>query len=445
MKKLLPLFFILVTYFLTSNLDAPLRWCSIIMMGVASLWIFTNIPLHISGLMGVCSLIIYQPENIKIFLAPFADPIIFLFMGGFFLAKSIELHQIDRWICYRVLTLKGIRGNTAKAMMMMTLLTALFSGILSNAATAALFIPLGIALLKDQPHHRFDLLLLISAGATIGGLITPLGSAPNLIALGVLERMTGKTITFIDWILIMLPISLLYLGFVFLVFKKELQSLTSSTDEIDIKLMPLSLDQKKIITLFSLAFLAWILPPLFSLPVPETLVAMILSCSLFLTPSSNSNVPLLPWSEAAQIDWGTLLLFGSGLSLAQSMQDMGLSQLIATQFDSLKDLPILVMFGIMIFSALALTEVTSNTALANILVPILLSISRFSDHPKLTVIIATLAVNLAFMLPVGTPPNAMVFATGKVSKKVMMKKGFILNVISLIYILLIAFIGMTFF
>ncbi len=428
--------------------------CAGIIVWVAGWWLCSLIPLHVTGLIGLIIAHFLGLSSWNELLIPYADPIIFLFMGGFFIAQAVELHRLDQWLVQKTLSLKYIRGNSQRLFIALTIITTLLSAFLSNTATAALVIPIGMQILRrsSAPQEAFKLVLLLAGAASIGGCITPVGSPPNMIALGLMEKITGHRPDFLSWVLHMTPLSLMMLLGLLLVYKKELRLLSTEEGLKDHAPQKLTNPQLILLSLILVTCLFWFLPGLVGAVstgkianflqtyFTESLVATLAGVILMLTPTRAG--PILPWREAQKIDWATLMLFGSGLSLGQLAFKSGLAAALATQLEMLAHLSPDVLLVIAIVATIFFTEIASNTATANLVIPVLLASSAFLMEADRTVYAIVAAANLAFMLPVGTPPNAIAFATGEVKLGDMLLRGFFANTISA---LLIIFFSLLFF
>lgn len=439
------LFLILVS--IPTGLTLPQQHLAAVMALVVCWWLGGSVPLPVTGLLGVSLATILGISNFEGALRGFANPVIFLFMGGFFLARAMHVHELDLWIARKALSFKFVGGHPVRILIAISLLAAFLSSFLSNTATTAMFVPIALSLFThlnvDEDHPSFILLLMVAYAATIGGITTPLGSPPNVIALSFLDKLGGIQIGFLDWVLKMLPLTLFTLGGLFLVFWRELKLLPAPVSTEVVAAPALTSAQKRLSFILLSAVFLWILPGVFQLilgaehelsiflqkRLPEAVVAILMSSFLFIFPRS-PGVALLTWNEARDIDWGTLLLFGSGISLGLMMFDTGLATLLgeALPFDRMPfAFSLLLIAGITLFA----TELVSNTATANLLIPLALTTSPFKENPMVPVLAIALSSNMAFMLPVGTPPNAIVFGTGKVKLSWMMSKGIQLNIICL--------------
>lgn len=431
---------------LSMNLEA--QKCAGIIVWVALWWLSPIIPLHISGIIGVMLAHFFQLASWKELLTSFADPIIFLFLGGFVLARAVEFHQIDRLMVQKTMKIRGIAGNAQTLFLALVVLTAMMSGFLSNTATTALVFPIGLEILK---RHSLDfkktgkLVLLLAGAASIGGTMTPIGSPPNMIALALMEKITGTRPDFLTWMLHMVPLAICMLAALIWLYRAEWRELPQVV-QIEEAAFHLKNEQRYVLLILITTGILWAIPGLFPLMgltqlgvfttrlFPESVVAVLALIALVLWPTRQG--PLLPWSEAQKIDWGTLLLFGSGLAIGDMAFKSGLAQLLGAKLETLAHLSPEVLLSLAVIATLSLTEIASNTATANLIVPILLASSSFAMTPERTIYAIVAAANLAFMLPVGTPPNAIVFSTGVFSFGTMLRKGFLANILSGMLILI---------
>jgi solute carrier family 13 (sodium-dependent dicarboxylate transporter), member 2/3/5 len=451
MKTLIlgPLLF-LIFLFLPTPLSEVQHSLAAIMLWVVVWWVHPVIPLTVTGLIGVSLVTILGVAPWSEALKGFSNPVIYLFMGGFFLARAMHVQEVDVWIARKCLAMKVIRGNPQRVFIAVTLLTAFFSSIISNTATTAMFIPIALSLFTylqiKEGSPSFKLLLLIPYAATIGGIGTPIGSPPNVIALSLMETMTGIRVSFLEWMAMMIPIMMICLMGLFLIFRKELKDLPTSGLNQMAPPDPLNKSQKRLLILLSSTVLLWMLPGFVELSLgsnhhltlfiikrmPESMIAIFMSSMLFIIPGKEKE-KLLLWKDAQHIDWGVLLLFGSAISLGQLMFETGLISKVGASlpFSSLPfAMALLLITTITLFS----TEIVTNSASANLLVPLVITTAPFSDNPKQGVLCVALACSMAFMMPVGTPPNAIAYGTGKLQLSWLLHKGIYLNVICLLTI-----------
>jgi solute carrier family 13 (sodium-dependent dicarboxylate transporter), member 2/3/5 len=436
------------------EMEPSAQKCAGLIVWVAGWWMCSLIPLHVTGMIGLIMAHFMNLSSWAELLVPYADPIIFLFMGGFFIAQAVEYHSLDKWLVHKTLSLNFIRGNSQRLFISLSVLTALMSAFLSNTATAALVIPIGIEILRRSkaPESAFKLILLLAGSASIGGTMTPVGSPPNMIALGLMQKILGHRPDFLSWVLHMAPLSLMMLLALIVYYKKDIYSLSSRSAMETHEPHELNNSQKILLSIIVMTCFFWFAPGIIAAlsqgpfaafmqkNFTESLVASLAGVILMITPTKGG--PLLPWREAQKIDWATLMLFGSGISIGQLAFKTGLASVLAMKLEALSHLSPELLLIIAIIATLFFTELASNTATANLIIPVLLASSAFLMNADRTIYAIVAAANLAFMLPVGTPPNAIAFATGKVSLMEMMKRGFFANCISAF---LIIFFSLIFF
>jgi sodium-dependent dicarboxylate transporter 2/3/5 len=331
-------------------------------------------------------------------------------------------------------------------MIMMAFLTAAFSAFLSNTATAAMFMPIALSLFHhlkiEKDHPSGSLLLMIAYAATIGGIATPIGTPPNVIAISLLDKLVGTRIGFIQWMGLMVPIAIIVMLALIFMFRKELNLLPAHAGENKVP-PPLNSNQKKVVGVMFMTMVLWILPSLASLGLgeshefsklllsrlPEGMVGVFMGTLLFFIPNGKGS-QLLSWSDAQRIDWGTLILFGAGISLGELVFQTKLAAVIGAHLP-FTALPFILALLLLITLTVFGSELVSNTAIANLLIPLTVATPPFSDHGVIPVLAVALGSSLAFMMPVGTPPNAIAYGTGLIPLKKMLQKGVCLNLISI--------------
>lgn len=418
-------------------------------------WLFTSIPLHISTLTGLLIGHLGGAISWEHTLLAFSHPVIFLFLGGFLMGKALESQKIDQRLALNIMAHPFFSKTPTRLFMALTFLTAFFSMWLSNVTTTAIFLPIALGIFKEFKIEKFQpqssLLLLICHASTIGGIATPIGTAPNVITLGLIKKFINVEINFAEWVFWIMPLAFLSLGILFFIFLPEMKSLErlDNKEHHTLKLKNLGAlksGEKKVLTGFIIAACLWIFPGFFGLIFgkehllvqkmlhlfPESLVAMAVACSFFFI-SNDKGEKILSWEKASTIDWGTLLLFGSGLALGDSMFESGIAQKIGRALGELGSGNTLIIISLIL--TLILTELASNTATVNLIIPIVLSLPASNSFRLALAIGVSMISNLSFMMPVGTPPNAMAYGTGFISLKKMLSKGFMMNIAHFILIL----------
>jgi sodium-dependent dicarboxylate transporter 2/3/5 len=398
--------------------------------------------------------------------APYADPVIFLFLGGVMLGAAME-----RWCLHRrlaLLTMLAVGTRPAQLVGGIMLATAAISMWVSNTATAVMMLPIGMSLVqfasgRGQSAANFAkcMMLGIAYAATIGGIGTVIGTPPNAVAMGFIERRYGVEIGFWGWLKIGLPILIVFLPLAWLclvklVFPCPAAAVSGARALIQQELRalgPPSRGEALTGVVFILAAVAWVLrQPLAGMlglvdrpagaPAEYLLtdagIAMIAALLLFTIPvDARSRTFLLEWKDAARLPWGVLILLGGGLTLAAAFGANGVDRYIGAGFKALSGLPVLAVVGIVTAIVVFTTEFGSNTAVVNIFLPIVAAAAvDLGVHPYLLIFPTALAASYAFMMPMGTPPNALAFASGHLRVPDMAKAGFLLNLLSILVITL---------
>ena len=384
-------------------------------------------------------------------------------MGGFLLATGIEKWSLHRRIALNIINLIGT--DLRKIVLGFILATGILSMWISNSATSLMMLPIGLAVVnqfKDQlgtsklaisENLGKAIMLGIAYSASIGGVATLIGTPTNIILASVVSDLYGYEIGFNEWMLFGLPLSavMLFICWYYLVnFSNPLPARFSLSDGKSIiktqltTLGKITYEEKMVMIVFGLVCFSWItrsfLLQQFLPGLDDTIIVLVGVVALFIIPSSTKGERILDWKTAERIPWGVLILFGGGLALAAGFKETGLAEWIGTRFTLIEGISFFLLLLIIIASVNFLTEVTSNVATASMLLPILASVALKLDlHPFGLMVGATLAASCAFMLPVATPPNAVVFGSGFLQMKDMVKAGFWLNVISIILVTLMVY------
>lgn len=336
--------------------------------------------------------------------------------------------------------------------------TAFLSMWISNTATSVMMLPIGTAIisqLKDDPGTSKDenavfgkaLMLAIAYSASIGGIATLIGTPPNLVFAGVVEEIYGIKISFLEWTMLGLPISIVLLAIcwkyltsmAFRIDKMEFPGGQAEIERLKNSLGKIAKQEKRVLTVFGLTAFFWITRSFLLTPfmpfIDDTIIALVAAVSLFIIPAGKGMGNLITWEEAVKIPWGIILLFGGGMALAKAFGDSGLAVWIGQQLVNLENLPLLLLIAVLVTAVNFLTEVTSNLATTAMLMPILATMAlALNVHPYMLMVSATLAASCAFMLPVATPPNAVVFGSGHLRIPDMMRSGLWMNLLSIVLI-----------
>ena len=401
------------------------------------------IPLALFPLFGILS-----PDDVA---RAYGHKLVLLMLGGFMLSAAMEKSGAHKRIALGMVNFFGSGSGRRLVFGFMTA-SAVLSMWISNAATALMLLPIAMAVVSQTSNRKFQIALLlgIAYGASVGGVATPIGTPPNLVFMGVYQEATGVEIGFLDWMKMALPVVLIMLPIVGF-------WLTRGIGTIDpIKLPSVGTWRKeeiRTLLVFGLTALFWVTrqQPFggwvgfaevqgMSLPYAnDASVALIGVLFLFVLPCGQGG-KLLDWETAAKIPWGVLVLFAGGLCLAGAFKSSGLSEMLGNSISSLGTLPVLLSIASICLAVTFLTEVTSNTATTTILLPILVTGAIAAGvEPKLFMIPATISASFAFMLPVATPPNAIVFGSEKFSVSEMAREGLVLNFVGILIVTLVCY------
>ncbi|MCT4641775.1 MAG: DASS family sodium-coupled anion symporter [Bacteriovoracaceae bacterium] len=405
-------------------------------------WLLTKVDLYVTGVLGVCLCVFAGLIDTKEAFSSFSHPLIYLFLGGFLVAKGFENQQLDKKIAIKILNLPLVKGNAIRSIFALILTSGFFSMWISNTAVTALMLPICLSVMSNidglTRRSKGFILLMIAYASSIGGITTPVGSTPNIIAMALLKENLNIEIGFLEWMLQMLPITvscLLILLIFIIINMKHLKLSIKSHPQNKRKLIESSSDFFALLC-FCLMIILWFLPSFISALKPYLhpgVVALFFGFILFLLPFKK---PILKSNDILSIDWPSLLLFGSGLAIGKVFFKSQLALIIA-QFISANILGENIYFTLILLVAFTIfaTELASNTATANVLVPIVISLGGQSPSNSIMYTSAiAIACSLAFMLPVSTPPNIIVYGTKKIKLNDMIKTGFFLNIIFILVI-----------
>ncbi|MBQ3882020.1 MAG: DASS family sodium-coupled anion symporter [Bacteroidales bacterium] len=463
---------------------------------VAFWWICEPVPIPVTSLIGPTLCVIFGVASATDAFKAFANPMIFLFMGGFLIAKGMMVNGLDKRIAYGIMSMKWVGDSPRKIFLAIGLACMLCSGWISNTATAAMMFPIALGLLEairemmaangkdiDLSKYKYatGLMLMTAYACSIGGVLTPIGTPPNIIMIGFIRELAPESpqITFFNWMIWGFLAMALYFVITFFVLQKmfpsDVKHIDGAQEFIQDKKNSLgkwTRAQKNTLFAFIIAVVLWVLPGIFSAVqniapdainadfvklygarFPEAVAAMIGGLLMFLLPVDLKKGKMtLSWKEGVSgIDWGTLLLFGGGLAIGGMVFSTGLSQWIGESLTAAlggkpSEYIFLTVFAV---TALLLSELTSNTAVANLMGPIAIATAvSLGFSPVPVCVVMALCTSLAFMLPVSTPPNAIVYASGYIPITKMIKAGVLLDIIGvfavtvpLVYFLVKAIMG----
>lgn len=428
----------------------PVGWrVAAVAVLMATWWMSEAVPIPVTGLLPLALFPVLGIASGAEASAPYADPLIFLFLGGFLIALGLERWNLHRRIALSVVSAVGTRPAALVGGFMLA--TAFLSMWVSNTATAVMMLPIGLSVIgllsrdgEEVGGFGTALLLGIAYAASIGGLATLIGTPPNALLAAFMARSYGVEIGFAQWMAIGLPLTIVLLLLAWLILTRLAFQLPSSAVEGSSELIQRELAALGRVTgpeirvglVFLAAAFLWVARPALSGVLPagvnDTVIAIAAGVALFLIPAGGDNPPgtaLLDWTAAKRLPWGVLLLFGGGLSLANAIGVSGLAAWIGAGFAGLDTWPVILVVLLVTTAIIFLTELTSNTATAAAFLPLMASVApALGADPFLLTIPVALAASCAFMLPVATPPNAIVFGSGHLTVAQMARAGFLLNV-----------------
>ena len=432
-----------------------------ITLWIAIWWISEAIPIAVTSLLPIVLFPLSGILDVGETTAAFGDKYVFLYLGGFILAIAIEKWNLHKRIALNIINLIGT--NIYRIILGFMVATAFLSMWISNTATAVMMLPMAMSIvseLKDNPTTDENentifgkaLMLSIAYAASIGGIATLIGTPPNLVFAGFVQKTYGIEISFWQWIRFGLPISILMLGIAWfyltrVAFKFKQIEFPGGKQEINRLLKqigPMKMEEKLVLAVFVVTAFCWITRSfILQKLVPsmdDTSIAIGAAILLFLLPSSSKKKPLIIWEDAIKIPWGIILLFGGGMALASGFQTTGLAVWLGNQMSLLEGISLFLLVLIIIAAVNFLTEVTSNLATTAMLMPILAPMAlNLNINPFILMVATTVAASCAFMLPVATPPNAVVFGSGYLKISDMIKAGFWLNILSIVLLTLMVY------
>jgi sodium-dependent dicarboxylate transporter 2/3/5 len=429
-------------------------------------WVTEALPLPITALMGPVLAVVLGVAQVRPAFASFADPVIFVFMGGFMLAEAMFVHRVDRRIAYTGLSWPIVGSGPGRMLVVYGGITAVLSMWMSNTATTAMMYPIGLSIAAHLARtggtgaRQFALaaMLMTSFAASIGGLGTPVGTPPNLIGIGMLQRFAQVDITFFQWMAIGVPAAVVMFAFLALLFYFTgvrgvtlTEGSTAIVKEELRQLGPISIGERNVLIAFGTTVVLWLTPGILALlgmdgtpfgrayaqAIPESVAAMIGALLLFVLPVNwRAGRFTLTWDQALNIEWGIILLYGGGLALGELAFTTGLAEAMGKGITSWIPAPSTAALTLTFTAvAIVLSEATSNTAAANMIIPIAIAVAMAADvRPIEPALGATLGASMGFMMPVSTPPNAIVYSSGFVPITAMMRYGVALDIVGFVVI-----------
>lgn len=453
-----PLAFILLLLVPKPELLSNNMWKVVACTTWIIIWWFTEaVPIAATALLPIVLFPLINVSTIHDAVKPYASSIIFLFMGGFMLAIGMEKHKLHQRIALTILKLTGTKANQIILGFMIT--TGVMSMWVSNTATTVMMLPIALSVIglvsnenniteEGIKNFGLSLVLGIAFAANIGGTGTIIGTPPNFVFAGYMEETHNISISFFQWMKVGVPfaivmIALAYFTLVYLLFRNTIGDFKSTASFIDKRLSALgkpNTAELGVFFIFITTVTLWVfknqLNELIPFPINDAMIAMTGGLLLFVFPTNwKKNERILVWEDTKELPWGILILFGGGLSLASTMKNTGLVELIGNEISQL-GVSWLLIVAILVIFMVFMTELMSNVALNTIFLPVVAGIAMgMGESIMLSTISITLASSCAFMLPMATPPNAIVFSSGLVKIPQMARAGIVVNIISIIVIL----------
>lgn len=440
-----PVVFVGLLWIPVSGLTPQAHRLMAVLGAVVVLWVTEAIPLPATALLGPVLCVMLGVAPAKEVFRGFADPIIFLFLGSFLIAEAMLRHGLNRRIAFAIM--RKVGTSPARLLVAFAAATGFVSLWVSNTATTAMMFPIALAILKARqgaPAFATALMLMTAFAASIGGLGTPVGTPPNLVGLAAIEMQLTIKITFFQWMMFGFPLAVALIAFLCFHFKRAARSVGEA---VEIKSAePLSVGERNVLIAFALTVAMWVVPGIIALTrgtndplfrwfnqhLPEAMAALLGGILLFVLPVNlRSGDFTLSWRDAANVDWGTILLFGGGLAMGDLMFSTGVAKWMGEGIAH--SLHANTVLGLtMLFAAVAtiVSETTSNVASAAMVVPVAIAVSQAAGVPPLQpALAACLGASLGFMLPVSTPPNAIVYGSGLVPVRQMIRHGLMLDLV----------------
>lgn len=467
-----PLAFI-VMLLLPLGLEPAQQSLAAIMVFTIIYWLSEAIPIPITAVLAMALCVLLAVAPVDDIFAAFGDSTLFVFIGAFIIAEAMTTHGLDRRFAFRVLSIPGVSKSTYRVIIAFGAIGASLSAFISNTASTAMLLPIGLGMMgalsgliaretgvEDPTRLRFGtcLMLMIAYGASVGGLITPIGSPPNLIGIGLIAEQTDTNISFFEWTITALPVVIVMFAalcvILILLNRPEINRIPGAGEYIAeerSKLGSMSRGGRNTLVVFAMAVTLWLLPGVVNLffgdesaiyaflseRLDEGVVAVAAAALLFILPVNWSERRFtLNWNEAVQIDWGTILLFGGGIVLGSLLSSTGLAETIGKGLvDALGVSSLFAITILAVVIAVLISETTSNTASAAVVVPIAIPIAMAAGvNPVIPALAATFGASYGFMLPVSTPPNAIVYGSGLIPITKMVRSGIVFDIIGMVLV-----------
>jgi len=434
---------------------------------MVSLWVTDALPMPVVAILPLILFPLLKISTLEETSKSYANPVIFLFFGGFMLGLAIEKWDLHKRIALNIIKKTGTGGD--KIVLGFILATGLLSMWLSNTATTMMMYPIALSVIAvisqnkqegaNYGHFNLTIMLAIAYAANIGGIATIIGTPPNVAYIGYFQSKYNTDLDFMSWMLLCTPIAILLLIALYFVMVKwlypnhikyDVSSQNLMYDQIK-TLGPITIPEQRVLIVFIVTAVMWIFRSLINnsqqlFKLDDTIIALMAALALFIIPSgakksSDKETALLVWSDTTKMAWGILLLFGGGICLAEALEKVGLIQILGQWLSGSTANVLLLVFMIAVIS-IFISEVMSNVAQVIVFAPVVSSMAdSMHINPLLLGIPMTLAASCAGMLPMGTPPNAIVFASNHIKMIEMIKVGFVMNLIAIVLITLFVWYG----
>lgn len=432
-----PLLYLMIQAIPFEGLSAEGRSVLACTVWTALWWVTEVVALPVASLLPIVIFPLSGALTVAQTTSSYGNPYIYLFLGGFVIGLAIEQCNLHKRIAFSIIRVIG--SGEKKIILGIMVATGFLSMWISNTATAIMMLPIGVSVMEHfkgkQPFSK-NLMLGIAYAASIGGMATLIGTPPNIIFAGIVKESLGIEISFLHWMLFATPFSIILLLITWYILTRYTSD--QERGQPGFKMAPpgrMSISEKRVTMVFVLTAFLWItrsfiwnrwLPQL-----DDTVIAILGALLMFIIPSGEKNKTLMDWHAARKIPWDVLILFGAGLAIAKGFSSTDLTRWLGEQFSHLDFLPVALVTILILSGINFLTEITSNTATASMLLPILITLGGAMKLDVLPLLAgAAISASCAFMLPVATPPNAIVFSSGKVTIPDMMRKGFLLDIAS---------------
>lgn len=459
---LAPVVFFAVLFLVPMDgLSVEARRLSAVLALVIVLWLSEAVPIPVGALMGALMCVLLDVAPAKEVFAPFANPLIFLFIGSFIIAESVSFHGLDKRFAFAIFSIGFLQKSPARLLFALGAIVAVASMWISNTAATAMMFPIALGVLAamremnqgaDMRAFSNSVMLMVAYAASVGGIATPIGTPPNLIGIGMIGELVGLKISFFEWMAFAGPLTVVMFAYLFLILRRtgargsyNFEGVRAYVEAARRRLGRWKAGEVNTAIAFSAAVALWILPSLSELVLGkeaglsrlldarlnEGVVAITAACLLFVLPVSFRKKEFtMTWDRASRIDWGTIILFGGGLSLGTLMFSTGLASWMGSAITGMTGASSMwAVTALGTAFAIILSETTSNTASANMVIPVVIAIAEGMGVSALPPALgACLGASFGFMLPVSTPPNAIVYGSGMVPILSMVRKGVLFDI-----------------